>query len=381
MLWIGLISGTSADAIDAALVRVPEQPGQAELLAFASPPLPDELRKRIHELADGRPALRELARLDVELGERFADAAEQVARQAGVPMSDVAGIGSHGQTIGHFPERTVRASLQIGSAAEIHERTGVPVVYDFRSADLAAGGQGAPLTPFVHQLLFARPEERRAVLNIGGFTNLTYLPGSDRDAVIAFDPGPGNALMDRAVRLVSGGQERFDRDGRRASRGRVRPDVLEELLGDAYFESPPPKSTGHERFGASCFERARQRVAALGGSDDDLIATLAALTVESVGRAAERFLALPPQRWILCGGGAHNPVLVDGLRRRLEPAAVVTSTELDVPVDAVEAIAFALLGATSSRGQPNNLPGATGARERVVLGAVVPPNAFGRAQG
>ena len=381
VLWIGLISGTSADAIDAALVRVPEEPRAAKLLAFASPPLPEELRRRIHDLPDARPALRELARLDVELGEQFARAAGEVAHRAGVSMRDVAGIGSHGQTVGHFPERDVRASLQIGSAAEIHARTGVPVVYDFRAADLAVGGQGAPLTPFVHHLLFAVAGERRAVLNLGGFTNVTYLPDAETSGVVAFDPGPGNALLDRAVRLASEGGERFDRDGVRARRGRVRQDVLEELLGDAYFAAPPPKSTGHEHFGAECIARAREGIAACGGSDDDLVATLAALTVESVARAAERFLTPPPERWIVCGGGAHNPALVDGLRRRLEPAAVGTSAEFGVPVDALEALAFALLGATSSRGQPNNLPEATGAREPVVLGAVLPPNAFAGERG
>jgi anhydro-N-acetylmuramic acid kinase len=239
------MSGTSADGVDAALVRIPSDPSRLELVARAALPFEDALRERIHGVVGRAVPLRDLVRLDVEIGERFARAALEVARAAGVEPAGVEGIGSHGQTVGHFPEPDVRGTLQIGSAAVIHARTGIPVVYDFRSADLAAGGQGAPLTPFVHHLLFGRDGERRVVLNIGGFTNLTWLPGRDASGVVAFDPGPGNALLDRAARLASGGTERFDRDGARARRGRVLEPVLRALLADPYFDKPPPKSTGH----------------------------------------------------------------------------------------------------------------------------------------
>jgi anhydro-N-acetylmuramic acid kinase len=374
-LWIGVLSGTSADAADAALVRVGEAPGDVRLAAFASLPIDDSLRRELFALG-GPVRLRDLLRLDVALGERFAEAALEVLRRAGVARGRVAGIGSHGQTVAHHPEPEVRATLQLGSAAVIHARTGLPVISDFRSADLAQGGQGAPLTPIFHHAVFARAGERRAVLNIGGFTNLTYLPGLDAGRLVAFDPGPGNALLDRCARLASDGRERFDRDGARARRGRIQPRALERLLDDAYFAAPPPKSTGHERFGDAFFESARAAVEREGGTLDDLMATLTALTVESVARAAERFLPGAPERWLICGGGASNPALFDGLAARLGPAPVEGTDGHGVPAGALEAMTFALLGALAARGSPGNLPAATGARRAVVLGSLVPPDAF-----
>ena len=250
MLWIGLISGTSADAVDAALVRV-HSPRDLELVAYRERPLEEELRQRIQALGSGTAALRDLLALDVELGERFAEAALELLDAAGVKRDRIEGIASHGQTVAHHPESEVRGTLQIGSAAILHERTGIPVIADFRGADLAAGGQGAPLTPFLHHAVFADDSEPTAVLNLGGFTNVTFLPDRDAEHLVAFDPGPGNALLDRAAREVSGGQDRFDRDGARAARGRVCEAVLEELLADPYFAVQPPKSTGHEYFDAA----------------------------------------------------------------------------------------------------------------------------------
>ena len=376
MLWIGLMSGTSADAVDAALVRIGRDPGDVELLAFREEPIEEALRARIHALAFGPIELRALVQLDVALGERFAAAALGVAREAGIPLAEVRGIGSHGQTVGHYPEPDVRGTLQIGSAALIHERTGRPVVSDFRRADLAAGGQGAPLTPFFHYYRFADAAERRALLNIGGFTNVSYLPGREAAGVIAFDPGPGNALLDRAARWASDGAERFDRDGVRSLRGRVHESLVAQWLTDPYFSLRPPKSTGHERFGADFFALARDAVLALGGAPDDVFATLARLTVESVARAAEQFFPKPAERWILYGGGVRNPALVDGLRARLAPAAIETTDIHGVPSSALEAIAFALLGHCASIGMPSNLPAATGATRAVCLGVLNPPNAF-----
>ena len=370
------MSGTSADAIDAALVRIGGDPGDVELLAFREEPLEESLRARVHALASGAVELRARVQLDVELGERFAAAALGVAKQAGVALSRVRGIGSHGQTVGHFPESEVRGTLQIGSAAAIHELTGRPVVSDFRRADLAAGGQGAPLTPFFHYYRFADARERRALLNIGGFTNVTYLPDRDASRLLAFDPGPGNALLDRAARWASDGAERFDRDGLRSLRGRVREDLVEEWLADPYFALTPPKSTGHERFGEAFFARARAALLERGGSPDDLCATLARFTVESVARAAHAFFPEPAQRWILYGGGVRNPALLEGLRARLAPAPVETTDRYGVPSGALEAIAFAVLGHCASIGLASNLPAATGAKRGVCLGALSPPDAF-----
>ena len=374
-VWIGLMSGTSADAIDAAAVRV-GGPGEVELLALHSEPLPDELRAQIHGVVTGAVTLRALLQLDVELGERFARAAIGAARAAGIPLERVRGIASHGQTVAHHPEADVRGTLQIGSAAVIHARTGRPVISDFRSADIAAGGQGAPLTPFFHFHRFADAKERRAVLNVGGFTNVTYLPDSDPSHVIAFDPGPGNALLDRAARWASEGRERFDREGARAARGRLSPTLVEGWLQEPYFARRPPKSTGHELFGEAFFAHARQQVLAGGGSADDLFACLLRLTVESVARAAEQFFPKPPERWILCGGGARNPTLVGALRERVTPARVDTTDDHGVPGDAIEAMAFAVMGHCASLGQPSNLPAATGASRAVCLGTACPPDAF-----
>lgn len=375
MLWIGLMSGTAADAIDAALVRI-GGPGDVELLALHSEPLDDALRARIHDLVTGTVALRDLVQLDRLLGERFADAALGAARAAGVPLERIRGIASHGQTIGHYPEPEVRGTLQIGSAAVIHARTGRPVVSDFRRADIAAGGQGAPLTPFFHFHRFAAADERRAVLNIGGFTNVTYLPDRDPAHVLAYDPGPGNALLDRAARWASGGRERFDRDGARATRGRVMPELVEEWLREPYFARRPPKSTGHELFGEAFFAHAREAVLARGGTADDVFACLARLTVESVARSAEQFFAKPAERWLVCGGGARNPALLGALRDRLAPAIIDSTDAHGVPSDALEAIAFAVLGHCASLGQASNLPAATGAASAVCLGVANPPNAF-----
>jgi anhydro-N-acetylmuramic acid kinase len=372
------MSGTSADGVDAALVGIEEEVRDLELVAFRTEPIDEALRARIHGLIEAAAPLREIVRLNREIGERFADAAARVMGEAGVGSRDVTGIASHGQTVAHFPEAEVGGTLQLGSPAVIHEKTGVPVVADFRSADVAAGGQGAPLTPFFHQAYFARAGESRAILNIGGFTNVTFLPGRQPEEVLGFDPGPGNALLDRAVRWASQGGERFDRGGARALRGRPLPGVVEELLEDPYFAAVPPKSTGQERFGSSFFARARERVRSAGGTSDDLLATLAQLTVESVVRSADRFFPETVDRWIVYGGGADNPALLEPLRQRVAPAPVERSNEHGIPGEALEAIAFAVLGWASGRGVPSNVPRATGARRSVVLGSATPAGAFQR---
>ena len=375
MLWIGLMSGTSADATDAALVELGDDVRDLELVAFVSLPLSPNLQQKIHGLSQGKLELRELARLDIEIGEHFAEAALAVTREAALGPSEIAGIGSHGQTVGHFPEPGIRSSLQIGSPSIIHARTGIPVLSDFRSADMAVGGQGAPLTPFFHHAYFSRDDECRAVLNIGGFCNLSYLPTSDAARLIAFDAGPGNALIDRAVRHSTQGAERYDRDGRRAARGRAFDDLVSELLLEGYFAKSPPKSTGHEQFGPEYLERVRAVVLARGGGDDDLVATLTQLTAMSVADQARRFLPTAPELWLVCGGGVSNPTLMAALERELAPARVEPTDRHGIPADALEAITFAVLGWCSSRGIPTNLPSATGATRPVVLGSATPPRA------
>jgi len=380
MRVIGLMSGTSADGVDAALVEWPDgaEPRPFELLAAREDPHEPGLQQRIHALAagelDGPAVLAEVAALDTLLADRFADAAHAVARDAGVVLAEVDAIASHGQTIAHHPEHA--ASLQIGSPSRIAERTGIPVVGDFRARDLAAGGQGAPLAPFFHFATFSEPGEARAALNLGGIANVTWLPPSgDPDEVVAFDTGPANSLIDGALHAATSGEERFDRDGARALRGRVDGDLLAALLDDDYLRAPPPKSTGRERYGRA----EADRLAADWGARelDDLIATLTAFTVESVTRACRDHLPGLPQRLVVGGGGSRNPALMAGLGRALPGSAVAPFDALGVPSDAAEAMAFALLGRNTLLGLPNHLPRTTGAARAAVLG-VIAPGADGR---
>ena len=371
------MSGTSADAVDAALVEWPEGPETRpfQLYAYREEPLPDELRKRIHALAAGRTpgadALAELATLDVLLGERFAAAARAVAEQGGTSLSAVDAIASHGQTVFHLPEN--RASLQIGDPSVIAQRTGCTTVADFRPRDLAAGGEGAPLAPFFHHAALSDPGESRAVLNLGGIANLTWLPrGGQPDAVLAFDVGPANALLDGVIAILTQGRESMDRDGARARRGRVDPALLERLLDDAFLRRPPPKSTGRERYGLEEAE-----ALAAGGHDlDDLVATLTRFTTEAVGRACRDFLPAPgPERLLVGGGGARNPALLEGLAGTLPGVAVETLDDAGVPAGAAEAMAFSLMGRNALLGLPNHLPRCTGAATATVLGEIVPGGA------
>jgi anhydro-N-acetylmuramic acid kinase len=364
---IGLMSGTSADGIDAALVEWPD--GAAvrplRLLAYREEPIEPVLQDRIHRLAAGRlPAadvLRELAALDVLLGERFAAAAAAVASEAGVPLASVDAIASHGQTVAHHPE--LGATLQIGDPSRIAERSGVTTIADFRPRDLAAGGEGAPLAPFFHWAVLGEPSESRVVLNLGGIANVTWLPrGGDPHAVIAFDVGPANALIDAVVRALSDGRERIDRDGARARRGSLDAALLARLLDDEFLRRPPPKSTGRERYGLAEGEALASEWRRLGRPVDDLVATLVALTAESVARACRDFLGGAPDRVLVSGGGAENPALM----------AVERVERAGVPAAAVEAMAFSLIGRNALLGIPNHLPRCTGARRAAVLGEIAP---------
>jgi len=374
---IGLMSGTSADGIDAALVEWPDDAAARplRLAAYREEPFEPSLQDRIHALAAGRlPAadvLRELAALDVLLGERFAAAAAAVAREAGVSLASVDAIASHGQTVAHHPE--LSATLQIGDPSRIAERTGVTTVADFRPRDLAAGGEGAPLAPFFHWAVLGEPSESRVVLNLGGIANLTWLPrGGDPDAVIAFDVGPANALIDAVIRALSGGRERIDRDGARARRGTPDAALLERLLDDEFLRRPPPKSTGRERYGIAEGEALADEWRRGARSEDDLLATLVAFTAESVARACRQFLGGVPDRLLVSGGGAENPAVLAALEAALPRVAVERVEQAGVPAAAVEAMAFSLMGRNALLGIPNHLPRCTGASRAAVLGEIVP---------
>lgn len=383
-VYLGLMSGTSLDGVDAAAVRFEgeeERPSTAETVAFRSTSYEAAFRLRL-ERATRRADPAEVCALHAELGRRFGEAALRLMEAAGLGRGDVAAIGSHGQTLWHAPAGgkgdgdPAGCTLQIGSAAEIAERTGVTVVSDFRSRDVAAGGQGAPLTPYFDALLLRSPDVSRGVLNLGGMANVTALP-ADRTETgpVAFDTGPGVALVDAAVRALAG--EPYDREGRMAASGSVRTEALEPWLEDPFFRLPPPRSTGRERFGD-------ERVARwLDDHDDlpaeDLVATLVEVTARTVAEALD-LVPFEVEELVLSGGGARNPELVRRLRLRVAPVAVRDLSELGWDPDAREAVAFALLARQHRMGIPASAPWATGARGGRVLGSTTPGDRHGETE-
>ena len=364
------MSGTSLDGVDAALVEI-GGPDSVSLRAFRTAPYGDEQRSAIRAALVGGTA-RELALLHADLGAWFAAAALEVLELAGVAAGELSFVASHGQTVWHEPGR---ATMQLGDPATIAERTGVRVVSDFRSRDVAAGGQGAPLVPLADAMLFGHPERGRALLNLGGMANVTWVPRrGDTDGVIAFDTGPGVAVLDAVTRLVDPAAA-FDHGGERAARGAADEGLIEELLADPYFAAAPPKSTGREAFGdayaADLMSHMRQRRADAPG--DDCVATALELTVRSVAAGIERWLPVDGERDLLVsGGGARNPTLVASLQAALERWPVRLFEEEFFDGDAKEAVAFAYLGWRATEGLTSNVPSATGARGLRVLGSITP---------
>lgn len=348
MKALGLISGTSADGLDAALIEI--RGGRPDLLAARTFPYPAPLRRRV--LAAPRASAAELAALHADLGDFFARSAKQFLR--GKPRPAV--VGSHGQTVFHIPGR---ASLQLGDAARIAAALGIPVVSDFRAADIAAGGSGAPLAPILDEILFGDLSGGTVALNLGGIANVTYV--RDGRVRAGFDVGPANAPLDAVCRLAGG--RPFDRDGRRARKGRVDERLLARLLAAPYFRKKPPKSLEREDFGEA-FVRPLLR----GRSAADLLATLVELCAASVERAVRRWCT-PSARIVVSGGGARNAFLLERIANRT--GLPVETPGLDP--DAKEAVLFALLGAFRLKKRPGNVPAATGAKRRAVLGAVYLP--------
>ncbi|MBI4565913.1 MAG: anhydro-N-acetylmuramic acid kinase [Planctomycetes bacterium] len=361
VLAVGLMSGTSADGVSAALVRI--GPGRTlRVLAHRTDPLPRRERERLLSLGTATAA--ELSEANFRIGRRFASAARRLLRSARILPRRVLVIGSHGQTVYHD---SGRHTLQIGEPAVIAEETGIDVVADFRPRDIAAGGQGAPLVPFFDEFVFGHAPRPRALLNLGGIANLTVVGG--RVLPLAFDTGPGNCLIDEAVRLVTGGRRGFDRNGERASRGRVDRDLLLRLFDHPYFSRRPPKSTGRELFGRSYVEGRCGSV--LRRRPNDAIATLTYFTARAIAEAIARFVPVPLEEVIVSGGGALNSVLTRHLEWMLFPAAVRPSIVYGVDPMAKEPAAFALLAVEAIRGRTNTLPSATGARRAVIAGKIV----------
>ncbi|MBF0414836.1 MAG: anhydro-N-acetylmuramic acid kinase [Magnetococcales bacterium] len=362
---VGLISGTSADGVDAVLL---DTDGETvpRVIARVANPYPDALRRRVMALYEpGDNELDRMGALDRDLGDFFAEAAIAVCRAAGCEPSAIDVVGSHGQTVRHRPPGF---STQIASPFVISHRLRVLTVADFRMADMVRGGEGAPLVPLYHRVLFGG-DEAVAVINLGGIANITAL--ATDGSVTAGDTGPANTLMDHWAERISSGREHCDTDGAWAARGQVDAAALQWLLAHPYFQRPFPKSTGREEFGAEFLE---QFIAAFPGMGTaDRFRTLAQLTVETVALACERLLSPEPQRVVLCGGGADNPVLVASFRERLCRSQVVSSNSLGVDTAFLEAEAFAWFAVRTLRGLPSNLPEATHASEPAVLGALYLP--------
>ncbi len=364
--YIGLMSGTSVDGIDAVLIAL-GGPARLELKAAHRTNFPAETRKCIESLmAPGENELERAAVLDAELGALFAEAASGLVKKAELHPEQIRAIGSHGQTLRHHPAGARPYTVQIGNPSVIAERTGITTVADFRARDLAAGGQGAPLVPAFHRWLFHSPQVHRVIVNIGGIANLTYLPPAPDQPVLGFDTGPGNTLMDRWIERHEGAG--YDRDGRWAAGGRVSEPLLSDLLEDAYFSRPPPKSTGREHFNLAWLERAIQ-AAGSAPAARDVQATLVELTARSIAQAVDRHLPRVDEVRV-CGGGAHNGRLMDALKQALNGIPVSSTQALGLAPDWVEAAAFAWLAHQTLAGLAGNLPSVTGARHPVILGGI-----------
>lgn len=384
-LVVGLMSGTSLDGIDAAIVRISGTgvDTKAELVHFSSVAYEDRFREKIKELcnpdAGNTPAI---CGMNFLLAERFADAAKQAVAEAGLSMGDIDLISSHGQTIWHIPEADavdeflVRSTLQIGDLSVLAKRTGVVTVGDFRTADMAVGGQGAPLVPYLDYILFRDEANGRILQNIGGIGNCTAIPaGGSPDSVIAFDTGPGNMLIDQTVWHYSRGEKSYDRGGQWAASGSVNEPMLDELMAHPYISMTPPKTTGREMFGKAFAMEWISRAEERGLAPADVIATFTAFTARTIAQAYKDFIlpAHAMQDVVVSGGGAHNAELLRMLAAELPGMIVRVSDDLGLSSDAKEAVAFAVLGAAFLHGETNNLPAATGAPVATVMGKLALP--------
>lgn len=377
--WVGVMSGTSLDGVDAVLARFrgDDRDFAWDLIGHHAEPFGAEFRRRLLAVAGGgEVAAEEIARLHTGLGDFYAETIKTLLAREKFASGDLAGIGISGQTVYHQSSRRALGrgvTYQIGSAAVVAERVRAGVVSDFRAADVAAGGDGAPLVPYADYLLFRDGEEGRIVLNVGGIANLTAIPaGCTAEEVIAFDTGPGNMVMDGIMRELSDGKAQYDEGGARAGLGSVNSEMIEDAMSNPFFAEPPPRSTGREQFGDEYVHRWIQAGRARSLSDDDLVATACALTAESVAKAVEDHVSgeMKVDVMYVAGGGAKNPVLMRELTARCGPSRVEVSSALGVAPDCREALAFAVLAHETVAGRTGNLPQVTGAERRVVLGQV-----------
>jgi len=374
-LIVGLMSGTSKDGIDAALVRLRGKGvnTKIELVEFTCLDYSAEIRERLDKLVE-QCTLKEISDLNFLIGEEFAKAALEVIDKAGLSTTEIDLIGSHGQTVYHNPpsyKDGIPSTLQIGEIDVIAEKTGITTAGDFRTRDIAAGGEAAPLVSYLDYLLFRKPGKVSIAQNIGGIANATVVT-ENIDDVIAFDTGPGNMLMDKIIQLTTGGKEKYDNEGKFASQGSVNVDLLNKLKADPYYAHPPPKSTGEELFGnemtLTLYGYIENEMITL----EDMVATLMTLTVDSITDSYEKFIF---PKWdvseiIFSGGGCKNPILMEKLIAELAPIKCSASDDYGIPSDAKEAVAFAVLANELVSGNTNNLPGVTGAQGKVPMGKI-----------
>lgn len=381
---IGLMSGTSFDGIDACLVKITGNglSTEIEIMEFETYPYKEEIRELIFDASKEQTGrVDKICQLNFTLGKLFADAAGQIAGKSSIPISDIDIIGSHGQTIYHISslkekaDKDDRSTLQIAESSVIAQETRVTTVADFRTRDIAAGGEGAPLVPYADFILFGRDGIDRAVQNIGGIANVTFLPaGCSINEIIAFDNGPGNMIIDCLAEIITEGRLKYDKDGELASKGKLNQGLLERLRSHPYLSIPPPKSTGREDFGiqfsSDLYEEfVRDNVDVL-----DAITTVTAFTARSISDSYRKYIqpSCKISEVIMSGGGVHNPVLFQFLKEYLKNINIRNVEEFGIPSDAKEALAFAILANETICGNPGNVPSATGARERVVLGKIIP---------
>ena len=376
---IGLMSGTSADGVDVAIVDIIGSglTTEIDLIAFETVPYKAETRKRIFDLFSVDTArVDEICTMNFVLGKIFAESVLAVLKKVGMTLTQVDLIGSHGQTIHHMPSAPTPATLQIGEPAVIAHETGIPTIADFRVADVAAGGEGAPLIAYPDYMLFHHSTQTIGLLNIGGIANLTVLPaGCGLEAVQASDTGPGNMILDACVQKITDNEKQFDENGELAKQGTVCKNLLKTWLAHPFFELSPPKTTGREMFGTAFADACLQQISAEEISESDGLATLTALTVESIAEYYKHFVAAKSSLDILyvSGGGAQNPFMMRGLADAFDPIPVVDVAEKGISGDAKEAIAFAILANEALHGNFGNVPNATGASCGKVLGKFVCP--------
>lgn len=376
---IGLMSGTSTDGVDVALVEITGSglTTEIELIAFETMPYKPEIRERIFDLFNVETArVDEICEMNFVLGKLFAESTLAVLEKIGVAPTQVDLIGSHGQTIHHMPSALTPATLQIGEPAVIAHQTGIPTIADFRVADIAAGGEGAPLIAYPDYLLFHHATQTIGLLNIGGIANLTVLPaGKGIEAVHASDTGPGNMILDACVEKITDGTKQYDENGDLARQGKVCKELLVKWLTHPFLELTPPKTTGREMFGTTFANNCLRQIRAEGISEYDGLATLTTLTVESISRYYTNFVAgnSPLDILYVSGGGAQNPLMMEGLAKKFHPIRVVDIAEKGISGDAKEAIAFAILANEAVKGNFGNVPNATGASCEKILGKFVCP--------